>query len=198
MKLILPFGVALLSLVFIGAAGAQTLRVPLLEVGGEGGLIGAIAEGVHLRPIVGPRLTFNVTQRDAIELAADTLAPSDYGTYGLYFLQYKRKARRNWRGVRPFFTAGTGGYYTYRKVPERRTPRLDGSVVIYPRSSYGELSRLNIATFGGGFEQGLNRHASFRFEGAGFALIDNEGYLAFRILAGISVPIGGYRANTNK
>ena len=198
MKLILPFGVALLSLVFIGAAGAQTLRVPLLEVGGEGGLIGAIAEGVHLRPIVGPRLTFNVTQRDAIELAMDTLVPYEYGTYGLYFLQYKRTTRRpaDWSGIRPFFTAGTGGSYYYRKIPERRLGRPDGSVVVYPSHADGEVSRLAIATFGGGFERGLNRHASFRLEGGGFLLLDNDGFLGFRVLAGVSVPIGGYRATT--
>jgi hypothetical protein len=185
-------------------AGAQAFHVPRVEIGGNVGMLVAIAEGAFLRPIVGPRLTFNISQRDAVELAADTLVPYEYGIYGLYFLQYKRTTRRttrrqsDWAGLNPFFAAGTGGHYSYRKSPERRLPRVDGSVVVYPASSYGELSRLNIATVGGGFEQGLNRHASFRFEGSAFFAMRDEGFLGFRILAGVSVPIGGYGASTIK
>jgi hypothetical protein len=185
-------------------AAAQAPHVPRVEIGGDGGMLVAIAEGAFLRPIVGPRLTFNISQRDAVELAADTLVPYEYGTYGFYFLQYKRTTRRttrrqsDWTGLSPFFTVGTGGYYSYRKSPERRLPRDDGSVVVYPASSYGELSRLNIATVGGGFERGLSRHASFRFEGSGFLAMHDEGFLGFRILAGVSVPIGGYGASTIK
>ena len=79
------------------------------------------------------------------------------------------------------------------------TVRPDGSVVIYPAHSTGELSRLNIASVGGGLERGLSRYASIRLEGSGFAVLDNDaGGLAYRVLAGISVPIGGYRANTIK
>jgi hypothetical protein len=204
-KLILPLRAALLFL-FLSptTAGAQALHVPRVEVGGEGGMIVAISEGVFLRPLVGPRFTFNISQRDAVELAADTMVPYEYGTFGLYFLQYKRTARRptrrlsDWSGLSPFFTLGTGGYYSYRKSPERRLSRSDGSVVVYPASSYGELSRLNIAAVGGGFEQGLNRHVSFRVEGSGFIAIDQDGFLGFRMLAGVSVPIGGYRASSIK
>ncbi len=81
------------------------------------------------------------------------------------------------------------------KVPEQRVPRPDGSVFVYPAHSSGELSRLTVAAFGGGFERALNRYASFRLEGSGFAVIHSEGYLGFRVLAGISVPIRGYRAS---
>ena len=207
MKLIILFRVVLLVSA-LGTlnptpAGAQALRVPRLEIGGEGGMIVAIGEGAFFRPLIGPRLTFNISQRDAVELAADTIVPYEYGTYGFYFLQYKRTTRRTmlrqagWSGLSPFFAVGTGGYYYYRKNAERRLPRSDGSVVVYPASSSGELSRLNVATIGGGFEQGLNRHASIRVEGSGFISIQ-QGFLAFRILAGVSVPIGGYRANAIK
>jgi hypothetical protein len=115
-----------------------------------------------------------------------------------YFVQYKRTTRRpyDWSGTRPFFTAGTGGYYSYRKISELRLPRPDGSVVVYPAHSSGELSRLAVAAFGGGFERGLNRYASFRLEGSGFAPLHSDGYLGFRVLAGISVPIGGYRVRS--
>ena len=46
-KLILPFGPALILLSLQGVAGAQTLQMPLVEIGGQIGLVGAIAEGVH-------------------------------------------------------------------------------------------------------------------------------------------------------
>jgi hypothetical protein len=83
-------------------------------------------------------------------------------------------------------------------VPEYREKRPDGSVVIHPAHSTGELSGLNVASVGGGLERGLSRYASIRLEGSAFAVLDKEGFLAYRVLAGVSVPIGGYRANTNK
>ena len=199
MKLILLFGHALVILSLQGIAGAQTLHASPVEIGGQTGLIGVIAAGLFIRPIVEPRVTFNISQQNAIELAADTLIPTEGpGIYGLYFVQYKRTTRRpsDWSGTRPFFTAGTGGYYSYRKISELRLPRPDGSVVVYPAHSSGELSRLAIAAFGGGFERGLNRYASFRLEGSGFAPLHSDGYLGFRVLAGISVPIGGYRVRS--
>src|SRR5262249_3673513 len=120
--------------------------------------------------------------------------------YGLYFLQYKRTTKRpsDWSGIRPFYTVGTGGYYIYRKVPERRDTRLDGAVVISPAHSTGALSAFNIASFAGCFERGLNRHASFRLEGSGLVAFSDYGCLCLRILAGVTVPIGGYRAATIK
>jgi hypothetical protein len=187
----------ILSLSLQGVARAQALHVPPIEIGGQAGLFGAFADGVFVQPIVGPRLTFNISQRHAIELAADTLISDDmHGLYGFYFLQYKHLTRRppNWNGIRPFVTGGAGGYYSYQKVPERRSPRPDGSAVVYPAFTTGELSRLAVAAFGGGFERALNRYASFRLEGTGFLVIDSDGFLGFRVLAGVSVPIGGYRA----
>jgi hypothetical protein len=196
---ILPCSAAfvVLSLSVHGVASAQALHLPPVEIGGQGGLVGAIAEGLFARPIAGPRLTFNISQQHAIELAADTLSSGDgHGIYGLYFLQYKHATRRpaDFRGLRPFVTAGTGGYYTYERVAEWRSLRPDGSAVVYPAHSTGELSRLALVAFGGGFERGLSRYASFRLEGTGFLVVDSEGFLGFRVLAGISVPIGGYRA----
>jgi hypothetical protein len=201
MKLIRVYTTLLILSLNAPMAGAQALQVPRVEVGGEAGMLGAIGDGLYLTATAGPRLTINISQRDAIELAADTMLRGESrGIYGLYFLQYKRTTHRwlDWSGIRPFFALGTGGYYSYRRVPARRLPRPDGSVVVYPAHSYGELSHLNLATFGGGLERRLNRHASFRFEGSGLAAIHQDGFLAFRILAGVSVPIGGYRANTIK
>jgi hypothetical protein len=197
-KHITSSGVALiiLSLSIPGAARAQALQVPSIEVGGQAGMVGAFADGVFVRPIAGPRVTVNISQQHAIELAADTLLSDGHGIYGLYFLQYKHTTRRprDFRGIRPFITAGTGGYYAYERVAEWRSLRPDGSVLVYPARSTGELSRLALAAFGGGFERGLSRYASFRLEGTGFLVVDSDGFLGFRVLAGISVPIGGYRA----
>jgi hypothetical protein len=201
-KLILLFRTALLLLAFNSTtAEAQLLQVPRLEVGGQVGWIGAIGECFCVLPIVGPRLTVNISQQNAVELSVETLTPTAPRAYGLYFLQFKRTPRRpsNWSGITAFYTVGTGGYYNYEKVPEYRQTRPDGSVVIHPAHSTGELSRLNIASVGGGLERGLSRYASIRLEGSGFAVLDNDdGFLAYRVLAGISVPIGGYRANTIK
>ena len=98
MKLILPFGVALLGLIFSGAARAQSLQVPRVEVGGEGGILGAIGEGLHLRPTAGPRLTFNISRQDAIELAADTLfLEGSRSIYGLYFRPIQAQDRAPFR-----------------------------------------------------------------------------------------------------
>ena len=202
MKLILLFRSALLILSLNATmAGAQALQVPRVEVGGQAGWIGAIGECFCHLPIVGPRLTVNISQQNAVELSVETLTPAAPRAYGLYFLQFKRTPRRpsNWSGITPFYTVGTGGYYNHEKVPEYRQTRPDGSVVIYPAHSTGEVSGLNVASVGGGLERGLSRYASIRLEGSAFAVLDNDaGGLAYRVLAGISVPIGGYRANTIK
>ena len=85
-KLILPFRAALLTL-FLDATvvGAQTLQVPRIEVGGQVGWVGAIAECFCVLPIVGPRLTVNISQQDALEVSVETLVPSNPATYGCTF-----------------------------------------------------------------------------------------------------------------
>ena len=199
MKLILPFGVALMCLVFSSSVGAQIFQVPRVEVGGEGGIVGAIGEGLYVTPAAGPRLTFNISQQHAVELIGDTqFFDRSSLVNGMYLLQYKRTPKFEWSRIRPFYTVGTGGYYIYQQIRERRETRPDGSIVVYPAHSTGAVSRLNIVTFGGGFERLLNRHASFRLEGSGFVAMSDYGCLCFRILAGVSVPIGGYRAATIK
>jgi len=199
-KLVLSLGIGLLNLVALcGAAGAQTLRVPRVEVGGEAGMLVAIGEGLHPMPTAGPTVTLHISQQDAIELAADTIFLGSGQSTGCTF--FNTGARRGVRPIGQGFDRSTPpeqGYYTYQKVPERRETRPDGSAVMYPAHSTGEMSRLNIAIFGGGFERGLNRHASFRLEGSGFLAVHDDGFLGFRILAGVSVPIGGYRAATIK
>ena len=200
MKLILPILALLVFSPNPPTGSAQTLQVPRVEVGGQAGLAGAF-ECFCMLVIYGPRFTVNVSQQNAFELSAETLTVGEPGAYGFYFLQYKRTARRpsHWSGVQPFVTAGIGGYFTHSRIPEHRQTRQDGSVLVYPAHSTGELSGPNIATFGGGLERGLNRHIAFRFEGGIFAPVRGEdSFFGFRVLAGASVPIGGYRASTIK
>ena len=172
MKLILPLGTALVMLSLHGVARAQTLQVPSVEIGGQVGLVGAIAEGVHTRPIVGPRLTLNISRQHAIELAAETLVPDA----GLEFTGCTFFNTSTRPGARPIGRHSTVLHGRNRrllllpKIPEQRVPRPDGSVVVYPAHSTGELSRLTVVAFGGGFERGLNRYASFRLEGSGFVV----------------------------
>jgi len=201
-ELILPLRMVLLALL-LGptVAEAQTFLVPRVEVGGHVGWIGAIGACFCTLPMLGPRLTVNLSQQNALEIAVETLIPERPAAYGLYFVQYKRATRSpsHWTAIRPFYTVGTGGYYNHDRIPERRETRPDGAVIVYPAHSTGEVSRLNIASVGGGIERGLSRYASLRLEGSGFVILDSDdGYFAYRVLAGVSVPIGGYRASTIK
>jgi hypothetical protein len=89
---------------------AQTLEVPRVEVGGHVGWIGAIGECFCALPILGPRVSLNISNQHAVELAFETLTPASPAAYGFYFVQYKHTTLRR-TGLRPFYTAGTGGYY---------------------------------------------------------------------------------------
>jgi hypothetical protein len=183
-------------MLLLGAAnvGAQTVDVPPLEVGVQGGTVSFIGEGVYTRLAVGPRVTFNLSQRDAIEVGTPFFQFQYPG--GLYLLRYKRALRpRTGLGATPYVTVGTGGYYSRGYVRERRASRADGSVAIFPAHATGRLSGLNVASVGGGIEFRLNSHLAAHVESDAFVSVDRDyGALGFRLLAGLSVPIGGYRA----
>ena len=115
MKLVLSLGIGLLNLVALcGAAGAQTLRVPRVEVGGEAGMLVAIGEGLHPMPTAGPTVTSHISQQDAIELAADTIFLGSGQSTGCTF--FNTSARR---GVRPI---GQGFDRSTRPEQEAITP----------------------------------------------------------------------------
>jgi hypothetical protein len=174
-------------------ADAQAVHVPTLEVGIHAGLVGLVgADAAQPRVVVGPRLTLNLSQRGAIDLGTDTIPFQ--GTWGFYFLRYKHMVHARAHGTAtPFVTAGAGGSYFRGFVGEHRTSRADGSVAIVPAHSTGKLSGLNFAVFGGGIESQLNKWLAARVEGEALASI--YGGFAFRFLAGLSIPIGGYRAD---
>src|SRR5206468_8930407 len=77
---------ALLSVLFSGPVDAQTLQVPRFDVGGELGGLGVFGEGLHFASTAGPRLTFNISQQDALDLAVDTLFINrSTATYAVYY-----------------------------------------------------------------------------------------------------------------
>ena len=162
------------------------------EVGGAGGavVIGGDSGGVLL---VGPRLTFNLTPRDAIELVTDVIAPvEDAGLYGLYFLQYKRglgdrAPQRN----QLFVTVSAGGSFEYERIREYRTERPDLSVFVSPAYTEASLSTPVFGAVGICFERVLKRFVSIRSDVQ--ALGFSGGFIAIRGAVGVSVPIGGYR-----
>jgi hypothetical protein len=198
MRLVANLVHGLLLSVSATAALAQEIRVPPVEVGGQLAALGAFGEGLHMRAMVGPRVTVNLSQRNALEVSADVMVPSfDRGRIdGSYFLQYKRmlRARSAINANNIFMTVGTGGYFFHRRIGERHQPRVDGSVVVFPARTHAKLSPTRMATFSVGLEHRLNERFAARLEGGGLALLDQNGYIGFRLLAGLAVPIGGYRA----
>jgi hypothetical protein len=50
---------------------AQEIGVPPVEIGGQLTALGALGEGLHMRALVGPRITVNLSQRNALEVSAD-------------------------------------------------------------------------------------------------------------------------------
>ena len=66
----------LLLLFWSPATPAQELHAPVMEIGGQLTALGAIGEGLHMRPLLGPRLTINLTQRNAVELSGDVMGAS--------------------------------------------------------------------------------------------------------------------------
>ena len=190
----------LLLLLWSSDTPAQELRAPVMEIGGQLTALGAIGEGLHMRPLLGPRLIINLTQRNAVELSGDVMGPSGRRQLdGLYFVLYKRllSRRSEWNPNTLFFTIGSGGYFFSSSVEERRQPRLDGSIVVFPARTHSTLSPLRNASVNFGLEHRLNDRVAARVEAGGLAVLDQDGYIGFRLIGGVSIPIGGYHAREN-
>src|SRR5687767_7018371 len=112
---------ALLALFVLtaSAAQAQAQSPARFEIGAQGGAIVFAAGDGALLLNGGPRVTLNVSRRDAVELLADFLVGTEQsGAFGLYLIQYKRVLREGDRRRRTIFvtgsTAGTFQYYRSR------------------------------------------------------------------------------------
>jgi hypothetical protein len=189
-----PLPIVLLVLGCLGlslsSAEAQvsTAGSPRFEIGGQVGPSVFVGGGVFLG--VGPRLTLNVTPRDAVELTADILPGTEYsGIFGLYFVQYKRIVRPgDRRHSAIFMTVAPGGTFRYYRSPERRHERADGSTVINPAYTSAELGGPLFVSGGVGVERVLARHIAARAEVQ--AVFSNV--VGIRGVVGVSIPLGAY------
>jgi hypothetical protein len=175
-----------------GFARAQG-RAPRLELGTSGGAVAALGGDAAGLLVLGPRLTFNATPRDAVEVVAEIAGTGENsGLYGLYVIQYKRVLRpHSERRSAIFLTAGAGGDFQHDRVAEYRAGRPDGSVFVEPAYTHASLSRPFFGAFGVGFERVLARYAAFR--GDIQVLAFDFGSAGLRGTLGVTIPIGGYR-----
>jgi hypothetical protein len=168
------------------------MRPSRLEVGTSGGGVAALGGDGALLLVLGPRLAFNATPRDAFEVVVEVAGPAENsGLFGVYLIQYKRVLRpHSPRGNAIFVTAGVGGDFQYSRVEEYRSGRPDGSVLVEPAYTHASLSPPLFGAVGVGFERVLARYAAlrgdlqilaFKFESVGL-----------RGTFGLTVPIGGY------
>ena len=182
----------LISVAVWSEAQAQ-VAPPRFEVGGSGGAAVALGGDVALIFLIGPRLTFNATPRDALEVVADMGGPVENdGLFGLYLIQYKRVLRpraASRSGI--FLTAGMGGDFKYDRVEEYRSERPDGSVFVQPGYTHASLSEPFFGAIGIGVERVLARYAAVRSDLQVLAF--RFGSVGLRGTVGITVPIGGYR-----
>ena len=189
-----------LVLVLLAALGRPALaatqphqRQPWLELGADGGVLTALGrEGLlGLGIAAGPRLSINLSDRIGLDLIADIVEPYDSGgLYGLYGVQVRHLIREGDRTRSTIFiTGGAIGEFRYERVPERRTQRPDGSVVVYRAYTEGNMSPPVMFSGGIGMQRVLTRFAAFRADGQ--VILRFQGALWVRAALGLSVPIGG-------
>src|SRR5687767_15124673 len=128
--------VAVAATLAASPARAQEVSPPDFEIGGNvSGIVPIVfADGPAVVAGGGPRVTVNVTPQLAIDLLAEVIGPFESsGTMALYQTQLKLPIGRSSDGKRTLsFTVGAAGTAWYRRAPETRIPRLDGSTVVYP------------------------------------------------------------------
>ena len=176
-------------------ARGQEVRAPHLEVGGKAA--GIVAFGFGGGPAAvggaGPRLTVNGTPRFAIDLSAEVIEPTESsGTTALYQTQLEFPVRRSPDGKRTLsVTVGAAGIAYYRRAPEMRIPRLDGSMVVIPRYRTLEVAAPTTIAIGLAREEVVARHLSTCFGLQTY--FGSLGGLAVRASFGVSFGVGGYR-----
>jgi hypothetical protein len=176
-------------------ARAQEVSPPRFEIGGSvSGIVPIVfADGPAVVAGGGPRVTVNITPHLAIDLLAEVIGPFDSsGTMALYQTQLKLPIGRSSDGKRTLsFTVGAAGTAWYRRAPETRIPRLDGSTVVFPGYRRFQVSAPNTVAIGVAREEVFGRHVSTCF--ALQTYLGTLGGVAVRAAAGVSFGIGGYR-----
>jgi hypothetical protein len=187
--------VALAGVLAASPVRGQEVSAPHFEMGGN--VSGIVAFGFEDGPAVvgggGPRVTINVTPRLAIDLLAEVIGPTESsGTTALYQTQLELPIRRSPDGKRTVsFTIGAAGSAWYRRAPEFRRPRLDGSTVVYPAYRTFQVSAPRTIAIGVARDEVVGRHVSTCF--ALQTYLGALGGIAVRASVGVSFGVGGYR-----
>jgi hypothetical protein len=187
--------VAVAGVLAASPARAQDVRAPHFEVGGN--VSGIVAFGVEGGAAVvgggGPGVTINVTPRVAIDLSAEVIGPAESsGTTALYQTQLALPIRRSPDGKRTLsLTVGAAGTAWYRRAPETRSPRLDGSMVVYPGYRTFRVSAPTTLAIGVAREEVVSRHVATCL--ALQTYLGSLGGIAVRASIGVSFAVGGYR-----
>lgn len=176
-------------------ARGQEVSQPRFAIGGNvAGIAAIVAEdGPAVFGSGGPRLTVSVTPRLAIDLMAEVIGPNESsGTLARYQTQLKLPIGRSPDGKRTVsFTVGAAGTAWYRRAPEHRVPRLDGSTVIYPGYRAFRVSAPNTVAIGVAMEEVVSRRVSTSF--ALQTYLGSLGGIALRGSVGMSFGLGRYR-----
>ena len=172
-------------------ASAQVQSPPRFEIGAHGGAMVFASGAGALNG--GPRVTLNVSRRDAVELLADFLAGTERsGVFGLYLIQYKRVLREGDRRRNTIFVTGsTAGTFRYYRSREWREDRADGATIIHPTYNQAQVELPTLIGSGIGLERVVGRYAAFRAEVGALVPLRSSWAVGIRGVVGVSIPLGG-------
>jgi len=187
--------VTVAGLLAASPARGQDASAPHFEIGANASGIVAFGfeGGAGVVGGAGPGLTVNVTPRVAIDLAAEFIGPTESsGTTALYQTQLALPIRRSADGKRTLsFTVGAAGLLWYWQASETRSPRLDGSAVVYPGYRTFRISAPTTLALGIAREEVVSRHVATRFGLQTY--LGSLGGIAVRASVGVAFGVGGYR-----
>ena len=172
------------------------VRLPRLEVGTSGGAIAALGGDAALILVLGPRLTFNATPRDALEVVAEIAGPGENsGLFGVYLIQVKRVLRPHSKPASAIFlTAGTGGHFQYHRSKDTAPDGRMGLCWSSRPTPMPLSSPPFFVAIGVGFERVLARYAALRGDLrsslSNSSRVGLRGTLASPFLSGATVSIG--------
>jgi hypothetical protein len=174
----------------------EPAATPRFEVGASAGMFTAIGGDAALLLATGPLVSINVTDRIGLDFVGEIVGPTESsGLCGIYQVRAKYAIREATRTQSPIFlTAGMAGTFKYNRQPEFREERPDGSVVAYHAHTHASLTRPVALSVGIGTQRRLAKYAAWRADGQ--AMFGFGGALLLRGALGISIPIGGYYAQT--
>jgi hypothetical protein len=181
------------GLLAVRPVAAQEVQLPRFEWGVIGSGFGVITfDGGGAVAGGGPTVTIGLTPRIRIDVIGQFLAPLDNsGLSGLYEAQIRFPLRGSAKGTPSLsMTAGAGGLFSYHRIRERRSPRPDGSIVVFPGYSDVRARPPRMATFGIAHQRIVGGHASLIL---GTGVMVGEGAIIARASAGVSFSKRRYR-----